>query len=72
MATDNNKVLLPCPFCGCKGIEMGVLPDEGWVFCPSCGARMIAKVGMFKTPQQEAVRRWNRRVASSEALWATL
>ena len=54
-----SEELKPCPFCGCKTINMNKNIDGHifWFYCYGCGA-----TGPRKLSRDDAETAWNRRV----------
>ena len=50
--------LKPCPFCGCRGDDLALLPaDADWfVYCINCNT-----CGATGETKKEAIEAWNRR-----------
>lgn len=69
-ASEQKVELLACPFCG--GSHVVIEMKEGFdpvgiVWCRTCGGQMHAKVASFKTLEQEAANRWNKRAKGNQS-----
>ena len=53
--------LKPCPFCGCKDINYGVMTGTiyGWAYC-QC-EECLAEIHVNRPIVMDAVKAWNRR-----------